>query len=111
MKKLMALALCLGMTLSMAACVPENREYIPSGGELVMDTPGSVGDNTAQTAAPQDLTLIYYPKRSVNPFTCNDYTNRALFSLIYQGLFSVSQNYEAVPVLCGQYEVSEDLMT
>ena len=112
MKKLTALVLCLGLLLSMTACVPENREFVPSGGELVMDAGSITGDDSSrQDIDSQELTLTYYPKRSVNPFTCNDYTNRTLFSLIYQGLFSVDQNYQAVPILCGQYEVSQDLMT
>ena len=107
----MAWLLCLGMSLTMTACVPENQAYVPSGGELVMDSGDSNASATTQPVSSQDLTLIYYPKRSVNPFTCHDYTNRALFSLIYQGLFSVNRDYEAVPILCGQYEVSQDLMT
>ena len=32
-----------------------------------------------------------------------------LFSLIYQGLFSVDRNYNAVPILCKSYTVSADL--
>ena len=112
MKRSTALLLCLGLLLSLTACVPENREYVPSGGQLVMDAGTDSNVTTPDQATDtQELTFTYYPKRSVNPFTCNDYTNRTLFSLIYQGLFSVNQNYEAVPVLCGQYSVSEDLTT
>lgn len=44
----------------------------------------------------------------MNPFDSTDFTNRALFSLIYQGLFSVSQKYEAIPLLCQGYRVSSD---
>lgn len=112
MKKFAALLLCLGLALSMSACVAENRTFVPSGGQLVMDTPGDTDATIpAQYAEPQELTLTYYPKRSTNPFTCTDYTNRALFSLIYQGLFSVNSSYEAVPILCSRYEVSQDLLT
>ena len=108
----MALALCLGLAFSMTACVAENRTFVPSGGQLVVDV-GSESDATtpAEVTEAQELTLTYYPKRSTNPFTCTDYTNRTLFSLIYQGLFSVSKDYEAVPMLCGRYEVSQDNMT
>ena len=108
MKKWIALLLCLSMALGLLGCVPEDREYVPSGGQLIMDSP--VEDGTAPTEAvpEQELTLTIYTDRSTNPFTCNDYTNRALFSLIYQGLFAVNSAYEAEPVLCGKYQVSQD---
>ena len=90
MKKWIALLLCLSMALGLLGCVPEDREYVPSGGQLIMDSP--VEDGTAPTEAvpEQELTLTIYTDRSTNPFTCNDYTNRALFSQIYQGLFAVN---------------------
>ena len=112
MKKRIALALCLCLLVSLFGCAAEDREYVPSGGALVMDTPGGE-DATAPTdaAEPQTLTLTYYGERSMNPFESGDYTNRALFSLMYQGLFSVSRDYQAVPILCSQYEVSQDMMT
>ena len=112
MKKWIALTLCLSLCLGLLGCVPENREYVPSGGQLVMDTPGDT-DAVAPTQPDeeQELTLIYYPDRSMNPFLCSDYTNRALFSLIYQGLFSINRDYEAVPILCSRYAVSQDMMT
>ena len=111
MRKWIALALCLSLCVGLLGCVAENREYVPSGGQLVMDSP--VGDATAPTEAAeeQELTLTIYTDRSTNPFSCNDYTNRTLFSLIYQGLFSVDRNYQAVPMLCSRYVVSQDMMT
>ena len=41
-----------------------------------------------ETIAPdsQDLTLAYYPDRSMNPLYGSDYTNRVVMSLMYQGL-------------------------
>lgn len=112
MKKWIALALCLSLCAGLLGCVPENREYVPSGGQLVMDTPGDTDAAVpTQPAEPQELTLTYYTDRSMNPFLCADYTNRALFSLIYQGLFSINREYEAVPILCSRYEVSGDMKT
>ena len=108
MKKWTALLLCLSMVAGLLGCVPEDREYVPSGGQLVMDSP--VDNATAPTEAQeeQELTLTIYPGRSTNPFTCTDYTNRALFSLIYQGLFAVNSEYEVEPILCDRYQVSKD---
>ena len=108
MKKYIALLLCLSLCAGLLGCVAENREFVPSGGQLVMDTP--VGDTTVPTEAeaPQELTLTIYTGRSTNPFTCNDYTNRTLFSLIYQGLFTVDRDYQTQPILCDRYQVSQD---
>ena len=110
MKKYIALLLCLSLCLGLLGCVAEDREYVPSGGQLIMDTPGGEEAPT-EAVDPQELTFIYYSGRSMNPFTATDYTNRALFSLIYQGLFSTNRDYETVPILCDRYEVSEDMKT
>jgi hypothetical protein len=72
------------------------------------------GQETTETQAPIDkddqfLVLPYYPDRSLNPFVCTDFTNRTLFSLVYQGLFSVDKNYETEPILCSSYTMSEDM--
>ena len=54
-------------------------------------------------------TLAYYPEEGFNPYLCNSLNNRMLFSLIYQGLFSVDRSYNAVPILCERFTVSADL--
>ena len=83
-------------------------------------TPGTLLPEDDQTEAPQAPTtpegdiiysLAYYPDRSLNPFTSTDYTNRMLFSLVYQGLFSVDSSYTPYPILCDTYSVSADLRT
>ena len=92
MKKWIALTLCLGLCLGMLGCVPEDREYVPSGGELIMDTPGQE-ESPTEVQELQELTLTFYADRSMNPYYSSDFTNRALFSLLYQGLFSVNREY------------------
>ena len=108
MKKLTARLLCLSLCLGLLGCVPEDREYVPSGGQLIMDSPDSDATSPTEAEAEQELTLTIYSDRSTNPFTCSDYTNRTLFSLIYQGLFAVNRDYEAEPILCSRYQVSQD---
>ena len=110
MKRILALALCLSLCFGLLGCVPEDREFVPSGGELIMDRPGDAQTPT-EPEAEQELTLTFYAERSMNPFYSNDFTNRALFSLLYQGLFSVNREYEAVPILCERYEMSRDMKT
>ena len=108
MKKKIALLLCLAMVLSiLAGCdQPSDEAYVPTGDALVMEgqDPDSVGPQVEEP--PQEFSLAYYPNRGMNPLTCSDFTNRVLFSLIYQNLFNVKADYSVEPILCSQYKVS-----
>ena len=111
MRRFVWILLCCSLTLSLfAGCGGNQKEYTPTGDGLSWD------DETTpvQTQKPEEeqaLTLIYYPDRSMNPITCTDFTNRALFSLLYQGLFAVNRDYQVEPVLCSKYSMSEDMKT
>lgn len=110
MKRLIAMALCLAM---LWGCAVEDVPHVPTGDGLTWEEgdsrPGS--ETTAPPATELELKLVYYPDRSMNPLLSTDFTNRTLFSLIYQGLFSVNRDYEAEPQLCGSYAMSEDMRT
>lgn len=109
MKKTISMLLCLGMLLSLfAGCAAEDRPYEPSGDALAAEDADLFATAPRDDSIPQELTLAYFEDRSMNPYIATDFTNRALFSLIYQGLFSVSRKYEAVPLLCQGYRVSSD---
>ena len=108
MKRIIAALLALCLALSFCGCVAEDREYVPHGGALASDEE-EVHISDAETI--QTLVLTYYPDRSMNPFKSSDFTNRALFSLMYQGLFAVDREYQVVPILCDRYQVSEDMKT
>lgn len=108
MKRLFAIFLCLCLMLSFAGC-NQNPSPRPTGGGL---------DESLQTqpTKPQEeqllpASLVYDPKDSMNPLQSKGYVNRTLFSLIYQGLFTVDANYEARPMLCRSYNLSADLKT
>ena len=103
--------LCLLLTVFLLCGCTQftNQTYTPTGDALIRDdmpTPTTPVDDT-----PQDITLVYYPDKTMNPFASNDYTNRALFSLIYQGLFNYDRSYKVQPVLCKEYSVSRDMRT
>lgn len=103
MKRVVAILLCLMLLL--AGCSGDNP-YEPTGDGL------DYGNNGPQSPLPDNGSgigsLPYYKNLTLNPYICTDYTNRALFSLLYQGLFSVDRNYKVEPLLCKNYTVSND---
>ena len=113
MKRTVALLLSFIMVLGLCSgCGRDDTPYVPTGDGLTWDqdytgpTVTAAGEEEEQV-----LTLTYYPDRSMNPLLCTDFTNRALFSLLYQSLFTVDRNYNIEPQLCSSYKVSQDMKT
>ena len=106
MKRLAALLLCLCLIL--CGC-KGTGEYLPTGNGLDYDD-NYTGAHDAPPVqeSPQQMTFAYYPARSLNPYLCTDYTNRTLFSLLYQSLFVTDRDYVTRPLLCKTYTVSDD---
>lgn len=110
MKRILVILACL-LICVLSGCSSEEAPYVPTGDGLSWEE-DSPKDTTVPTEVQeQELVLVYYPDKTMNPFTCKDYTNRALFSLIYQSLFVVDANYEVYPMLCSSYIVSDDMKT
>lgn len=113
MSKVIALIMCVCLVAGcFSGCKGEDAPYIPTGNGLTYDDDAAAptqpeGDDTAE----QSLVLVYYPSRSMNPYESIDFTNRTLFSLLYQGLFTVDRAYNVYPMLCKNYMVSEDMRT
>ena len=107
MKKLICI-LCAGLLLCLlTACGSGDDVYVATGDGL-----GGVDAPPSATEAPdQSLTLTYYREETLNPLSCTDYTNRTLFPLLYQGLFTVDREYNVEPLLCKSYRISEDMKT
>ncbi len=97
--------LCSGCTRKI-----DNSGYVPTGNAIVLDgqDPDDFLDEEEDT---QELTLAYYPNRSLNPLFGSDYTNRVLMSLMYQGLFAVDNSKNVTPILCASYRVSANNRT
>lgn len=110
MKKVLCIAVCLMLVLT-GCNIGGGGAYVPTGDGLTWDegAPGNNGANTPESE--QVLSLTYYADRSMNPYACADFTNRALFSLLYQGLFAVDREYQVFPILCKGYTVSQDMKT
>ena len=111
MKRLFAGVLCLCMLLCGCASSGDNP-YTPTGNGLSYSTDYTGPQTTPQQEEPlENFSLPYYKDRSLNPYTCNDFTNRVLFSLLYQSLFSIDREYNVQPLLCKTYTVSQDMKT
>ena len=113
MKKYLSILLCVLLLAGLlGGCGAEKEPYQPTGAGLTWDEDytGPVQQEKPEDSD-QSLTLTYYPDRSMNPYTCTDFTNRALFALLYQSLFTVDRSYNIEPQLCKNYKVSQDMKT
>ena len=102
MKRIGALLLCAALLLT-GCGVGGGDPYQPTGDALYWED-ATVPDQTQATK--ERLIIPYYPDRPLNPYECSDPNNKALLSLIYQGLFALDQDYQAWPILCQSYQVS-----
>ena len=107
MRKLTAMLLLISIVLSIfSGCTNEidNSGYVPTGDAILME--GEEPEDIVEEESTQELTLAYYPDRSLNPLFGSDYTNRVLMSLMYQGLFAVDSKKNVTPILCERYKIS-----
>ena len=104
MKRLLAI---LVLACLLAGCSEENA-YIPTGGGF---QDGSSPASRPVTQTTGEVRLAYDKDGSLYPYTASDLNNRALLSLIYQGLFANNADYKPTPILCRSYKVSEDMRT
>ncbi len=110
MKRIMTALLCVLMLLSLlCGCTDIDGTYVPTGDGLTWDDTSPQDTTELEPEQEQELTMMYYPEVSLNPYKCNEVTNRTLFSLIYQSLFVVDSNYNATPMLCSRYHVSDSM--
>lgn len=107
MKRCRITALFLALLLTLAAC----------GGETIPDSSGSTsspgdasqGEVQGPTAVP--FTLAVYPEFTLHPALAANRANLTLAPLLYEGLFAVDRAFQAQPVLCQSYTVSEDKLS
>ena len=108
MKRAISLILAVFLLASvLGGCVIESdKAYVPTGNALVYEGMDPESVNPTLDQEEQELTLAYDADASMNPLRSNSYTNRVLFSLIYQGLFCVDPDYQVYPMLCEYYRSS-----
>ena len=111
MKRILCLLLCLVSLLGVLSGCENLDNYAPTGDALSGQDDVLAPTSPQAQVKPQQLSLIYYAEKTLNPYLCTDFTNRALFPLLYQSLFIVDREYNVEPLLCKQYKVSQDMRT
>ena len=111
MKKLTALFLALCLVLGcFSGCTKQEEEaYVPTGDAILLEGQDPE-DLITEEEVPEPVTLAYNPEMSMNPLIGYSQNNRVLFSLMYQGLFTVNSNFESVPILCSAFQVAPSNM-
>ena len=81
MKKSITIVILALLILSLLSGCGQPEPYVPTGNGL--GDQGATQPSAAPDKGEQNLSLAYHPDKTLNPYTCADYTNRALFSLLY----------------------------
>ena len=104
MKRHQIIPLFLALILTLSACaggpVPDSSGSVSSSGDV------SQAEDPSPRAVP--FTLAVYPEFSLHPTLAANRANLTLAPLLYEGLFAVDSGFQAHPVLCLSYAVSED---
>ncbi len=104
MKKLIALLLML--TLLLCACAQQQTPAATTG---TVESTEATEETQQQLPQKKDKSegfgLSYLPDKGVNPYTCYATVNRALISLLYEGMFAVNNQFRAEPVLCESFKL------
>ena len=80
---------------------------------------GSAGSSSSQSAAPAEdglprptpFSLAVYPEFSLHPTLAANRANLTLAPLLYESLFTVDSSFQAQPLLCQSYTISEDKLS
>lgn len=104
MKKLIAVCLMLALLCGCNVDTIEPVQTAPTETTQMTEEPVAVKERG-------DFGMTYLPAYGLNPLSCSATINRAMFSLLYESLFVVSNQFRAEPVLCDSFRVSDDSMT
>lgn len=110
MKKLIpALALCLAVT-SCGLLPQTSREPTDAPPQEPSDNAATNGPAPeGYSRADEVFSLNYDSDGSMNPLLGTNKYNERLFGLLYESLFNLSPELEAVPVLCESYETADGI--
>ncbi len=108
-KKALIIFLCVSLLLSvLCACkkTPESNESTSFVSESEQTTENTTSSNIKHSAV-----IGYYSSDSLNPFKTKSQTNKTVAALLYDSLFKVNENYEAVPSIASSIEIDGKKVT
>ena len=111
--RLLALLLAVGM---LAGCGAKNPEPAMAGEgafgaqmDSAVPSASQEPQSAAQTTwAAGPFSMPFNSSYGWNPFSCIGMENRAVMQLIYEGLFTLNNQFDAEPMLCKEYSVTDD---
>lgn len=109
MKKIAILLTVLMILTAFTGC-GSGGGYIPTGNGL-SDEEYVVPETVGEQEESEEFYLAFDTDEGFNPYQATALNNQMVFSLIYQGLFSVDRNYNVEGILCKSYLVTQDLCT
>lgn len=110
MKKTIALflALCF-FCLAFAGCGKDMTAQTTESGQTTEET--ETAETESQKEEERFVTLGMYSSASLNPYKTKSETNKRLCALLYDSLFKVNENFEAVPSIAEGYELDGKKLT
>jgi len=107
MRRLLALlaALCL-----LAGCASwEEEPEVESGWDSYQQLPEEEPEEPVETEPeyPAAFSLAYQKDQTLDPVSCGEGVQEAVASLLYEPLFRLDSQFQAVPLLCESYEWNE----
>ena len=111
MRRLLTLTLACVLLLAACGAPAEESTSASSGGASNSSASAPVQTEPEDTAASAPFTLAACPAYSFHPALAGNSVNLALAPLMYEGLFTLDSAFQAQPVLCQSYYVSEDGLT
>lgn len=95
MKKIKIMILALISLVMMTACESKEDESIQ-------------GNTSNEYINSQDINLTMMKPKTINPITNMEKSVSYIMNLVYDGLFTVDKDYNVIPQLVKEYEVSQD---
>lgn len=103
MKKLIALLLVSALLL--CGCAVQQEPAAPTETTQATEATEETQSLPQRKDKTEGFGLSYLPAYGLNPFECTATVNRALISLLYEGLFAVNNQFRAEPVLCESFKM------
>lgn len=98
-KRIISVLICVAVLLSLCSC---------KDGKSVIDTISNLG-KTSEPASKDEIgfTIPYLRTDSLNPYKATSSANRSIANLMFDSLFSVNSDFEAVNVIAQSYTFSD----